>query len=270
MPRVTRIRDVAGTGIYLVTGEQRALVIDAGVGVGSLKEAVAALTDLPADVLLSHAHLDHAAGPCGFERVYMDPRDLGVYERFSSLERRKHYAARETAGKPGIPPIADSDYLPNVPAEALLDTHPGDVFDLGGVTAQVLDCAGHTPGSLAVLLPELRLLFLGDACSDFTLLFDEDCSTVAEYRDTLLRLKAATDGKYDRVLASHGRGDGDPALIDTLLAVCGDVLAGRSDAVPFAGYNTTNAVVAKALRPGHLGRADGVHGNLVYDPGRVR
>ena len=59
------------------------------------------------------------------------------------------------------------------------------------------------------------MLLTGDACNPFTFLFDDSCSTVAEYREMLLRLKKTTDGTYDRVLLNHGPGgEAQPSLID--------------------------------------------------------
>ena len=37
-----------------------------------------------------------------------------------------------------------------------------ETLDLGGVTARVIHCPGHTPGSVAVYLPRQELLLSGD------------------------------------------------------------------------------------------------------------
>lgn len=46
--------------LYLVIGRQRAILIDAGLGVGHLRAFVENLTSLPLTVLLTHGHIDHA------------------------------------------------------------------------------------------------------------------------------------------------------------------------------------------------------------------
>ena len=38
---------------------------------------------------------------------------------------------------------------------------PG-VIDLGGLTAQIIEAPGHTPGSAVVYVPERKLLLSGD------------------------------------------------------------------------------------------------------------
>ena len=50
-----------GTG-YLVTGTDKALVIDTMYGQEDLKEAVKTLTDLPLMLVNTHGHFDHTYG----------------------------------------------------------------------------------------------------------------------------------------------------------------------------------------------------------------
>ena len=124
---------------------------------------------------------------------------------------------------------------------------------------------------MTALIPELRTLLLGDACNPFTYLFDPSCSTVTEYREMLLRLRAAVAGRYDRVLLCHGPGgEGDPGLIDSVIAVCGDILRGETDDQPFRGFHGEAVCIAKAMDFTTFTRVDGGSGNIVYDPARVR
>lgn len=48
--------------VYLIIGNDRAILIDAGFGYGDLKAVVESITDLPVTLLLSHAHTDHIGG----------------------------------------------------------------------------------------------------------------------------------------------------------------------------------------------------------------
>ena len=56
---------------YLAEGEEKAVLIDTGCGLGDLRSYVKSLTDKPITVLLTHGHLDHAPGAVQFEKVYM-------------------------------------------------------------------------------------------------------------------------------------------------------------------------------------------------------
>lgn len=273
MPGLTRIWDVARTAMYLVEGTDRAVLIDTGVGLTGLKELVDGLTDKPLTILLTHGHVDHAMGTGLFPGVpvYISPEDEMVYAGHSALEVRKGYVmgAVMQGGDPSvIARVTDGDFAAPVPFSDLLPLMPGDRFELGGVTLEIMEGRGHTPGSVTVLIPEWRLFLLGDACNAFTYLFAPECPTVPVYREMLLKLKGETDGKYDRTLFSHGMGEGAPDMIDRVIAVCDDIAAGRVDNMPFRGFSGEPVCIAKAMDFSRFCRADGGEGNIVYDPNK--
>lgn len=270
-PGLTRIWDVAGTAMYLVEGTEKAVLIDTGVGVGDLKGLVDSLTDKPVTVLLTHGHVDHALGANGFADVRMSPLDKVIYQAHSVFETRKGYVLSSAmqGGNPALlASVTDADYMQPRPVERFAPLKPGDRFELGGVSVEILRGQGHTPGSLTMLLPEWRMLLLGDACNQFTFLFDRWASPVSVYRKMLLELKAETDGRYDRVLLSHGNGEGAPVMIDSVIEVCGEVLAGTAENIPFESP-LGKGLIAKAMDFPHFCRADGGAGNVVYDPDKL-
>lgn len=268
---LTRIWDVARTAMYLVEGADRALLIDTGVGIVGLKELVSELTDKPLTVVLTHGHVDHAMGAGAFEEVHISPLDEKVYAEHRNPVVRRGYvegAAMQGGSPTAIASLTDNDFLDTPEFCRFLPIAPGDRFDLGGVSVEVLEGAGHTPGSLTFLLVEWRILLLGDACNQFTFLFDQYTSPVACYRQMLLGLKEKTDGRYDRVLFSHGMGEGGTGMIDNVIAVCDEILSGHADDVPFQSL-LGSGVIAKAMDFSRFCRADGGEGNIVYDPKRL-
>ena len=56
---------------YLIEGDEKALLLDTGVGMGYLKKVVWQLTHKPLIVVNSHFHYDHAGGNLGFDEVYV-------------------------------------------------------------------------------------------------------------------------------------------------------------------------------------------------------
>lgn len=272
-PGLTRIWDVARTAMYLVEGKERAILIDTGVGVGDLKALVESLTDKPVTVLITHGHVDHAMGAGAFEDVRISPLDAELYAEHSLLPVRKGYVAGAAmqGGDPAlIASVTDADYVQPLALESIAPLNPGDRFDLGGVAVEVLEGRGHTPGTVTVLIPEWRVFLLGDACNQFTFLFDHTCATVEQYREMLVELKEKTDGRYDRVLVCHGMGEGSVGLIDSVIAVCDDILAGNVDNMPFQGFHGEPCFIAKAMDFARFCRADGGEGNIVYNPERIR
>lgn len=262
--RVTRIYAVCTELMYLVEGEDRAALIDTGSGFGSLRAVVERLTDKPVIVLLTHGHTDHAMGAGEFETVYMNHRDDYIYGphgdkafRLSGLELAEGYDQRE-----------DEDYIPTAPVERFRNLQGGDVFDLGGVTIEVYDCAGHTKGSVVMLIREERMLLLGDACNNFTFLYDDYSLTVSEYQENLKRLKIQTDGTYDTVLASHGDGRLPADIIDGMIALCQEVKDGKAEEIPFY-FRGTKGLIAKPMTGPGGRRLDGGSGNLVYSKDRI-
>lgn len=56
------ISDFGIANCYLLIGEERALLIDCGLGIGDIKGAVEKITDKPILVVATHGHVDHAGG----------------------------------------------------------------------------------------------------------------------------------------------------------------------------------------------------------------
>ena len=52
--------------IFLLVGDERAMVIDTGVGIGDLKGFIRKLTDKPLMVCYTHNHVDHVGGAGAF------------------------------------------------------------------------------------------------------------------------------------------------------------------------------------------------------------
>ena len=70
------IKDARGGVMYLVAGQERALLIDTGWGEGYLPALVASLTSLPLSVVNTHGHRDHTSGNGQFPEVYIHTADL--------------------------------------------------------------------------------------------------------------------------------------------------------------------------------------------------
>lgn len=264
--QVTVIRSLTGELLYLIEGDERAVLVDTCLGVGHLRRFVEGLTDKPLTVLLTHGHIDHAMGAPEFDEVYMSHADAPVYLSMRQVEGRLGYIRLMMDGQ--LPELDQDGIIP--PSEMnFRDLKDGDVFDLGGLHVEAHALPGHTPGSMVLLIAEKRTLILGDACNGFTFLFDENSSTVEEYREQLLAIQKRLRGRYDRIYLSHGEAEFPVELLDGVIGVCDDILSGNVDDVPFAFMGRSDAWIAKAMGE-DMKRKDGGLGNIVYNKDKVR
>lgn len=263
--RITRIKGITEEMMYLIEGNDKAALIDTGVGLGNIRTFVDQLTDKPIVVLITHAHVDHVMGASLFEDVYLSPADFHTYEDHRRTEKRRAYLKRFMGKKYEL--LKDEDFI-EAPPLKFHALNEGDLFDLGGLTLEIFNAPGHSMGSVALLLHEERILIPGDACNTLTMLFEQDSPSIEEYRDQLINLREKTHDLYDRVLVSHYPGEAPADLIDSVISVCDDILQGRSEEIPFKFMELT-LVAAKKLSAG-LSRADGGLGNVVYIKDNVR
>lgn len=262
--RITRIFGFATELMYLVEGDEKAALLDTGSGFGSLKSCVKALTDKPLIVLLTHGHVDHAMGAAEFDEVYMNRKDDSIFAEHGAEAFRLNGLKLVTGGEQ----VSEADRVPTADVNTFHDIKGGDSFDLGGITVEIVDCPGHTQGSVVMLIPQERALLLGDACNPFTFMFDHYSTTISAYATSLEKLSTEVAGKYDAVYLSHGTGNGAQGMIAGVLAVCRDILDGNTDDIPFQ-FQGVPGLIAKAMGPDGK-RVDGGVGNVVYNKDRVR
>ena len=195
MPGVWHIQDVMGVCMTLLCGRDQALLIDTGYGLEDRAAYVRTLTDKPLSVMLTHGHHDHALGARWFDRVYLAKADFPVYETYTNEHWRRH-VLNGTRDK-GLS-FDEADFLSaNMPAPEVLDETEAD---LGGLTARIIHCPGHTPGSAVVYVPERELLITGDDWNPCTWLFFPEALCAQDYRRNMRGLLTLPFGN---VLCSH-------------------------------------------------------------------
>ena len=134
-----RIED-GGVRFFLLTGTERALLIDSGMMVNNAKDIAQELTDLPVSLLNTHADRDHIGSNEQFETFYMHPAEEKLYR---------------SSGKSG----------------SFIPVKEGDIIDLGQRELKIIEIPGHTPGSIGVLDVAGRVLISGDPVQRHGMIF---------------------------------------------------------------------------------------------------
>ncbi|MDD4796579.1 MAG: MBL fold metallo-hydrolase [Eubacteriales bacterium] len=192
-----------GCECYLLIGENKAMLVDAGQSRRNLREFVQTITDLPAFVVNTHGHFDHTGGNGWFDEVYMHANAVRDAKR----------AFDDPDGYP-------LDYDIQTVAQ-------GHVFDLGGRTVEVIEIPAHSPGSIALLDRECRMLFTGDELeSGQVLLLRGGKEVVAQHRENMLKLKRRKD-EFDSICPAHNGTPIHPSYIDAFIENDSRVLAGQ-------------------------------------------
>ena len=197
LPGVWQIAGEMGVCCTLLVGDGRALLVDAGYGLEDIHAYVRTLTDKPLQLLLTHGHHDHALGAMHFSSAWLFPEDEGVYRTYTGERQRRRVA--DSAKANGI--AVDRERFLTTPMAVTAPPPPS--ADLGGMTARILLCPGHTPGSAVVYVPERELLITGDDWNPVTWCFFPEALPVREYRENVKKLLALP---FRRVLCSHREG----------------------------------------------------------------
>lgn len=252
--RILRIVDIAGTAAYLIQGTEKACLIDTCNGFGNIKKYVESICKLPLTVVLTHGHFDHAGAAALFDEVYMNPRELDVYRAYYRHPMKEEELLRlETRyGHLEENPLRTAAFLP---------LEDGDLFELGGVSVEMIACAGHTPGMMMAYIKEERTMLFGDACGEGTLLFDDFALNISAYRKNLQRIKDTYEAGYDRIIRNHGSFTSPLNLLDNVIECCDTICAGKDDHQPRPG--SLDLFYAKAVNERNE-RVDGGHGNICY------
>ena len=193
----TGIYRIGNSGVFmdLIVGREKALLFDTGYGFGDLKGLVSEITDKPLIVVNSHGHVDHACGNAQFGGAWIHPDDMDLCRKHNGPTLRM--AELETAEVPLNFELGP--YLALGTGE-LKPVGEGQIFDLGGITLEVIHLPGHTAGSIGLWCPEKRLIWVGDAMNCFVWLFLPE----AQPRSTYIRtLRKAAELPFSHMIQSH-------------------------------------------------------------------
>ena len=172
---ISEYRHWEETHCYLLKGNERSLLIDTGLGIRNIYEAVMKLTDQPVTAAATHIHWDHIGGHEYFPDFCAHREELcwldGGFPL--TLDTVKEMVT-DRCDLPADYDVNTYRLFQGIPARVLEDK---DEIDLGGRIIEVLHTPGHSPGHMCFLDKGRGYLFTGDLV----------------YKDTLLAYYPSTD-----------------------------------------------------------------------------
>jgi len=206
--------------IWHVRGRDLDLLIDTGMGMCSLKRAIAALLDKPVLALATHTHFDHIGSHHEFTERLAHPAEAEIlaHPTGENTVAAKYVDGDAITALPRPGYDVASYAVPPAPATRLVEE--GDVVDLGDRAFEVFHLPGHSPGSIGLWEAASGVFFSGDAVYDGDLLDNCYHSDVPDYIATMERLR----GLPARVI--HG-GHCPSFGRERMIALIDDYIAGR-------------------------------------------
>jgi len=189
-----------GVRFFLLTGSEKALLIDTGMKCPNALELAKELTELPIELLNTHADPDHTSGNKAFDKMYMNPNELGNYKFHGG------------SGK-------------------VMSIQTGDLLDLGDRPLEIIELPGHTPGSVAILDKKKRVLFSGDVLQDSNIFMFGPARNLKQYIESFQNLNPYME-QFDTIYPSHGSFPLKCDIIPQLKDAAEKILAGEGTGIP--------------------------------------
>lgn len=201
-PHVSRL---LRANMFLVRGAERELLVDAGMGVASLRRFLDGYTDRPVTLLVTHAHVDHVGSAAEFpHEILMHPAEAALlsspspdwtisFADYPPAKRAQLRAAGFDTDGLAIAALPHPGYDPSgwriAPARVTREVDEGDIVDLGDRRFRVLHLPGHSPGSIGLWEEETHILIGGDAIYDGLIIDTLPESDPSAYAETMRRLR---------------------------------------------------------------------------------
>lgn len=242
--------------MYLLIGEEKALLIDTGCGEGNLRAFVEEMTQKPVMVLNTHGHFDHTGGNAWWEEAWMTAPAVSIARQTFSPQQAEWFAA-----------MPHQNYREHIVAD-------GDKLDLGGRVVEIIAIPAHEESSVAVLDKHARLLFTGDELeSGQVLLFTKQggpplSALAAAHKANMERLKARR-AVFDFLCPAHNGTMLEPdTYLDDFIALDAALQNGTARVMPHTGgfgfppYAETSGSVFAQFAP--MRRAQHGQASIVY------
>lgn len=195
-PGFWRIEE-GGVRMFLLEGDGEALLVDAGFGSGDLSAFLSTLTSAPVTrVVVTHSDGDHTGALHQFDNVLMHPAEFSRYgEKGGDVSR--------------LTPLWE-----------------GETLTVGPWSFEVVLLCAHTPGSIALLDRNRRVLIGGDLVQDGPIYMFGDGRCLPAFPHAMDRLMALS-ADFAVIYSSHHTPVLTPDILPVLKEGALQVLAGK-------------------------------------------
>jgi hydroxyacylglutathione hydrolase len=190
---------MANESLYLVEGNDKAVLIDAGTRIADLDKIVASITKKPIMLVATHLHPDHTGSAVNyFPEIYINEADA----------------------------VSIPQFMPNYKGKVMY-FKDGEIIDLGGRKLEIVFTPGHTPGSTTFIDKNAGYGFSGDSFGSGNLLLSGTFSTLIA---TCQKTSAMME-KYGikHLYPGHyfGKNLETKQRVDDMITLSKDVLSGK-------------------------------------------
>ena len=175
---VYRISESGADNCYLIEGSDYALLIDMGIGLGDLLGFLRSLTNLPIIAVGTHGHPDHIGGRGQFEEIYLHRDDVLPVNIFLCSYAVRRFFTHISRARTNINPRHVTKIKKKPDIIAIHDRH---IFELGGRSVRVIHVPGHSAGSIALILDDEKMAFVGDALRTEMWVYTPGAKSVEEW-----------------------------------------------------------------------------------------
>lgn len=260
---------------WLVTGSDRAMLLDTGMGIEPIRSAAERVTNKPLSVVNTHYHFDHIGGNYEFDEIAIHeigaplieqavPRELlDAYVDYAQrqLDALASYRTLDSEffwllSSESVPRLFPEGFVrsawtirPSKATETLVD---GDRIDLGGRELTVIHAPGHSPDGICLLDEHNGLLFGADTVNHgpiYTHFPDSDIGALAHSTRRLADMADAVQlvfvHHYGHGIAYRGflgevaRGVASVEAAEATLVPARDILGGACLEARFDHFSVT-------------------------------
>ncbi|MCG3218260.1 MAG: MBL fold metallo-hydrolase [Candidatus Heimdallarchaeota archaeon] len=200
---------------YLILGNEKALLIDTGMGIGNIKAVVEDITSLPVEVVLTHSHFDHTGGTKHFDKIAIHEAEAeslqnGVDNDFLITQIIDNYVWRPFPD--GFKP--DQYTIPPCTPTVLLNDQ--DIISIGGYDLEVIHTPGHSPGSICLWNKEKGHLFAGDTIYQGPIYGHLNESDLEQYFSTIKKFSSLFD-EVNVIFPGHNKTPLDKSFLQEVI-----------------------------------------------------